>query len=147
MFSKTASLAIVALLSLSGAMATSPFGPPSTAGIANDPAQYAKYCSAGSPVPNQAYACFHWGGDDIRESMLEPDNAHGYMTSDGKNFVLIWDGKTQSFAFDDNSFIFTLGQNNCLNVARTSLISGTAQHTGPTQNFFACPNSGVMSIS
>ncbi|KAI3492107.1 hypothetical protein L1887_43396 [Cichorium endivia] len=39
----------LALLSLSGAMTTLAFWPTLTAGIANDPAQYAKYCSAGSP--------------------------------------------------------------------------------------------------
>ncbi len=81
MFSKTASLAIVALLSVSGALAQSPFGPPSTAGIVQDESQFDNYCGIGNRITNQAYACFLFSGD-IRNSMLEP-SAHGYMNSDG----------------------------------------------------------------
>lgn len=89
MFSKTASLAIVALLSLSGAMAVSPFGPPSTEGIAQDESQFDNYCGIGNRITNKAYACFLFSGD-IRNSMLEPFNAHGYMNVDGSRKCDMW---------------------------------------------------------
>jgi hypothetical protein len=67
--------------------------------------------------------------------------------TDDTGFVLVWEGRTQAFAFDDNTFTITMGKNNCLDVARTSLVPGTTQTTGPVQHYTACPNSNLIPIS
>ena len=82
MFFKKAYLSFAALVSLSGAMADSPFGPASTAGLTIDDLQMNYYCGLGPRVQNQAYACFLFSGD-IKKSMYEPFNTHGYMDSLG----------------------------------------------------------------